>query len=158
MRVSERGWVRFPPAHTIRAPGLSFPPAAPAAAKRKCAISGTDMRALFQVTAWLLKEAGYNIFGIHMQNWDEEEEKGMHAEVDCAGGGHLRAVVHLMLLFGGVAVAFVLAAPRHAVARVWGVLTLALVCWCAQNRSQGTAAQRRTWQMRAALATPSAWS
>ena len=34
-----------------------------------------------QVTAWLLKQAGHNVFGIHMRNWDEEEEKGTHSEV-----------------------------------------------------------------------------
>ena len=67
-----------------------------------------------------------------------------------------RLISAMAFLKAIVAVAFLKA--THAVARVWGVLTLALVCWCAQNRSQGTAAQRRTWQMRAALATPSAWS
>lgn len=28
------------------------------------------------VAALLLKEQGYKIFGVHMRNWDEEEEKG----------------------------------------------------------------------------------
>jgi tRNA(Ile)-lysidine synthase TilS/MesJ len=32
------------------------------------------------VAALFLKNAGYEIFAIHMQNWDEEEEKGVHNE------------------------------------------------------------------------------
>ncbi len=31
------------------------------------------------VAALLLKQAGFNVFGIHMRNWEEEEEKGAHA-------------------------------------------------------------------------------
>lgn len=30
------------------------------------------------VAALLLQQAGYEIFGMHMRNWDEEEEKGEH--------------------------------------------------------------------------------
>ena len=44
------------------------------------------------MTAWLLKQAGHDIFGIHMQNWDEEEEKGAHSEVS----GHCSSAQNLL--------------------------------------------------------------
>ena len=69
-----------------------------------------------QVTAWLLKQAGHNVFGIHMRNWDEEEEKGTHSEV----------------LISFCLSAFVNVRERGHVPR------------CALDRCQGTAAQQVT--------------
>ena len=39
------------------------------------------------VAAWLLRDAGFSVFGVHMVNWDQEEEQGMHAEAS----GHCSA-------------------------------------------------------------------
>ena len=43
------------------------------------------------VVAHLLKSQGLDVFGIHMQNWDEEEERGVHA-----GPGHCSSAQDLL--------------------------------------------------------------
>ena len=72
----------------------------------------------------MLKEAGYNIFGIHMQNWDEEEEKGMHSEVECALAG-LRALNACACSCGGLRLC--LRAPIGCGGRCVRLCLLALV-------------------------------
>ena len=60
-------------------PRIELPPSL-AGARRRIAVAmsgGVDS----SVTAWLLKQAGHDVFGIHMRNWEEEEERGMHREV-----------------------------------------------------------------------------
>ena len=34
------------------------------------------------VAAWLLKEQGYDVTGIYMVNWEEEDESGVCSAVD----------------------------------------------------------------------------
>jgi hypothetical protein len=43
------------------------------------------------VVAHLLKAQGLDVFGIHMQNWDEEEERGVHV-----GPGHCSSAQDLL--------------------------------------------------------------
>jgi tRNA (5-methylaminomethyl-2-thiouridylate)-methyltransferase len=43
------------------------------------------------VVAHLLKDQGLDVFGIHMQNWDEEEERGAHT-----GPGHCSSAQDLL--------------------------------------------------------------